>query len=423
MGIGVESSWGTPVTPTIFIELNSESLKKDIEPTHSEAIPAIYRDNDEFAQGGITISGDIEFEMRYEGMETLIKNAMGSVSTAEASTFVVSSSNKYFDFKEDGGSALVGTVAEATYPIGSSDAVSGSLCEAIKTALEATGSGTYSVSYSTTTQFVTIAVSGAVAATQFLWKTGTHGSDNTDDHIGTLLGFDDTADGASAASSVGTIQIQPVYTHTFSLADELPEGLTLEVDRDVTAFTFEGCKINTMDMNIEAAGFLKCSMGISGEDATTGSATSQTLPTSPLVVFSEGAVTYGGSSINVKSASFTLDNVLKTDRKFIGNRLIAEQQRDGKIDVTGTFSIDFESTDQYDDFVAATERALVLTFTSTSEIKTGQNYTITITFPKIRLTEAAPIPSNEGVINLDLPFRAYATDSSTREFNLVINNT
>jgi hypothetical protein len=44
---------------------------------------------------------------------------------------------------------------------------------------------------------VTISMGGSF---DLLWSTGTHGSGGTDQHIGTLLGFDDSADDASASS-------------------------------------------------------------------------------------------------------------------------------------------------------------------------------------------------------------------------------
>lgn len=47
----------------------------------------------------------------------------------------------------------------------------------------------------------TILSTGTVLS--LLWKTGTNGSDNTDTHIGTLLGFDDTADDTGTAATTG----------------------------------------------------------------------------------------------------------------------------------------------------------------------------------------------------------------------------
>lgn len=300
LGFGEESTYGTAVTPTKFIEMNTDGFTVEEERLHSEAVPGIYTDDDEVTQSAITVSGETEFEMRYEGMELLLKHAMGSVSTAED-------------------------------PLG-------------------------------------------------------------------------------------------VYTHTFTLADDLPTGLTFEVDRDVSAFTVEGGKINTMAFNIEQGGFLKGTIGIAGEDMSTGTATSPTLPTEPLIVFTQGAITYGGSSVLVTSANFTLNNNLKVDRRFIGSRMISEPQRSAKIDVTGAITIEFDAISQYTDFRNATSRALVLTFTSTTLITGTDYYTMTITFPIIKLTGGVPQIADAGPITLELPFKAYATDSTTREFSIALKN-
>jgi hypothetical protein len=421
IGLGEESEWGTSVVRTKFFEINSDGLVVEEDRLHSEAIPQVYSDINEVSQSNINAGGEVEAEIRYQGHELLFKHAMGSISTSEVASFVVSAANKYIDFKEDAGSELNATVAESTYIMGADDSVSGSLCEAIKTALESAGSGTYAVSFSTVTNKITIAVSGGASAVQFLWKTGTHGSDNTDDHIGTLIGFDDTADGSSVASDTGDNAVQPVYAHTFSLADELPTGLSVEIDRDSNGFLYAGGKINTMALTLEQGGFLMGTFGIVAKDQTTVSVTSATLPTSGLVNFSQGAIIYGGQSKDVTTFNFTLNNNLKTDRRFIGSRYIKEPKRSDKIDVSGTFTIEFESLTEYNNFRNFTSAILNLVFTGT-EIKAGYSYTMTINFPITKLTSGNPIISDEGPIMVELPFKAYATDSSSREFTLVLQN-
>ncbi len=61
-------------------------------------------------------------------------------------------------------------------------------------------SADYSVSYAESTGKYTISRSGG--NTSILWKTGVHGSDNTDTHLGTVIGFDDAADDSGAGSYV-----------------------------------------------------------------------------------------------------------------------------------------------------------------------------------------------------------------------------
>ncbi len=43
---------------------------------------------------------------------------------------------------------------------------------------------------------------------QIFWKTGTHGSDNADNHIGTVLGFDDSADSGTGYTKASDYQHQ-----------------------------------------------------------------------------------------------------------------------------------------------------------------------------------------------------------------------
>lgn len=424
LAFGSEGAWGTADTRDNFIELNSESVNKAIERIESEALPQIYMREDESTQGNISVEGEFEFEVRWEGAELLFKHAMGSVSTAEVDSFAVTATNKYIEFKEDGGSQLTATLSEATYDIGISSAVDGSLCKEIKTQLEAAGTGTYTVTCPTATQKVTIAVAGGAAAVQILWKTGTvHGSDNADTHAGTLLGWDDSADTASASSVTADNAIVPVYDHTFSLADDSAGGLSFEVDMDNDAKLVEGGMIQTMGFTLEQGALLKCSMGIIGEDLTNpGSITSPTLTTTELVSFVEGAIAFG-SSINVTSINFTLNNNWKTDRRFIGSRLISEPQRSGKIEVTGSFTMEYEDTTKFDDFVAGTSRSLTITCTDGTTIKTGFYRTLTITMAKAILTEATEKHSDHGIIMVECPFKAYATDGTTREFSMVLRNT
>lgn len=423
LGMGEESIYGTPVARTKFLEMSSDALAVTEERIHSGAIPSLFTDDDEVCKGAISVAGDMQFEMRFEGFELLLKHGMGGLASVEVATFIVTVSNQWFDFKEDAGAELNASISAGTYKMGSTDADAGTLCALIKTALELAGAGTYAVSFSNTTKKITIAVSGGATNVQFLWKTGTHGSDNLDTHIGTLIGFSDTADSTNTSSHTAGTSVVTAFDHTFTLTDDLPVGLTMEVDRDITAFIYDGCKVNTLGMSIDTGGFLLLNVGIIGQDETTGSVTSATLPTANLVCFVTGVVTYGGSTKNVKSANFTLNNNLSTDRRFIGSRTMSEPQRSAKIEVTGTMTIEFETTAEYDDFRNATSRTLVLTFTELTALKGTIYRTITVTFPIIKLTGKTPTISDAGVIMLELPFKAYATDSATREFNVVVRNT
>jgi len=416
LGFKSESVWGTPVTPTSFLELISGKMTKNIQDVLSKAIPKEYNVSGEHALGGIKAEGSFEHEVRYEGSEVLLLHAMGAVSTAEVASFTVSTGvNDKIDFTIGAG-ALAATVAAGTYKMGTTQATASSLCKAIYDAIVAAeGTGTYTVSFSTTTMKMTITRSAGTFT--MAWATGT----NTAISIKALIGY--TADDTGGLTYTSDSAVVPVYDHTFTLAQDLPTGLTCELDEDISAFTGEGGKIDSMNLGIEFNNYLKCAINAVFEDINYAAATAATLPTAPLATFAQGAVTWGGPAKSIISAKINLNNKLKKDIVVIGTRTILEPTRGGKREVTGSITVYFEATTEYDAFVAATAKAIVLTFTGvTSAIKTGFSYAMTITLPVCKHTGAPRNMGNEGPITLELPFRAEATDSSTKEMTIVVRN-
>lgn len=416
LGFKEESTWGVAVTPDHFLELVAGKVEKDIAQLHSGSIPKVYVPDTEMAQGMIKTTGEFEVEARYEGIELLLKHAMGAQADAEVASFIVTgSSNDRIDFNIGAGD-LVATITPGTYAAGLTQATAGSLCKAIYDAIVAAEAvGTYTVSFSATTKKFTITRSAGTFNVKF--ATGT----NVARSIGSLLGFAAT-DLTGALTYTSATAVTPIYSHTFTLADALPTGLTFELDEDISASTIVGGKINNLGLSIDTKGFLKAKVAVVAKDKTYAAATSpQTLPTAPLVLFHQGVLAYNGTTVGVENVEITLANKLKDDRAFIGSRLISEPMRNGKIEVTGKFTMEFLDNAAYDDFVAATSRSLTLTFTG-PVIKGALTYSITITLPKVKPTKVTPAIKDGGVIHVEVPFKAYATDSSTREMSIVVQN-
>lgn len=87
LGVGAETTWGTPVTPTKFLEFNSESL--GFEPTFLEPtglrVGTKYKRASRVRQSRKTVSGDIECEFATKGMGLLLKHMLGSALGAPVS--------------------------------------------------------------------------------------------------------------------------------------------------------------------------------------------------------------------------------------------------------------------------------------------------------------------------------------------------
>lgn len=101
----------------------------------------------------------------------------------------INSSNNKIDFTEDGGAEINITIPPGNYS-------TTSLATAIRTAMDAAGAKTYTVSLSSTNYKTTIAIDTGGGTFDLLWNTGA----NTAETIGSILGFIVTADSTASAS-------------------------------------------------------------------------------------------------------------------------------------------------------------------------------------------------------------------------------
>ncbi len=107
--------------------------------------------------------------------------------------------NDTIDFTENGGAQVSATLTPGTYPLGLTSAESGTLCALIKTQMQAVGGLVYTVTWSATTDELTISAATGVFVIKF--ATGTHTAKNAS----AVMGFsgNDTASGASCTGTVG----------------------------------------------------------------------------------------------------------------------------------------------------------------------------------------------------------------------------
>jgi hypothetical protein len=124
----------------------------------------------------------------------LLESLFGSVSNFYA-PMVVSALNDKLNFTDDDGT-VTATVAHGSYKTPQL------LAAAVTTAMNAAnGAKIATCSYNTVNGKFKIVSTGTVLT--LLWKTGANGSDNTDTHIGTLLGFSDAANNSGTAATTG----------------------------------------------------------------------------------------------------------------------------------------------------------------------------------------------------------------------------
>jgi hypothetical protein len=81
VGIGEESTYGTPVSRTRFYEVVDESLVEEIERVESKAIRSGRYTLHRWAAGVRRVKGDVTIELAPQGLGLLLKHCMGAVAT------------------------------------------------------------------------------------------------------------------------------------------------------------------------------------------------------------------------------------------------------------------------------------------------------------------------------------------------------
>lgn len=177
----------------------------------------------------------------------------------------VDSTNNKINFTDDTGTATA-TVPSKVYKNPHD------LARAIAAAMDtANAAVTHSCSYSNSTGKFTISATGTTLS--LLWKTGTNGSDNTDTHIGTLLGFSDAADNTGTAATTGytgasAITLTDSYTPSYDNVDPMV-AKNMEVLVGGSQSSYQSLCVQNFRARITNANtLLKCISAESGVEGT-----------------------------------------------------------------------------------------------------------------------------------------------------------
>jgi hypothetical protein len=175
---------------------------------------------------------------------------------------LIDATNANIDFSD--GSTQAAVVTQKTYKDPHE------LAAEIQSKMDAQSSDTITCTYSDDTGKFTIASDGVTFS--LLWKTGADGSDNDDTHIGTVLGFSDTADdtGATSYTSDSAFDKSAPYTPSYDASDPVAakNHLFYLGDQDDNV-CFEPTNVDVTISNTRSQRRSICSeSGISGSNIT-----------------------------------------------------------------------------------------------------------------------------------------------------------
>ena len=83
VGVGKETTWGTAVSPTIFLEFLDESIEKNIEPIKSGALVGDRFNKSLLLSGSIDIAGDFSIEVNPDNIGLLLGATLGAETTTQ----------------------------------------------------------------------------------------------------------------------------------------------------------------------------------------------------------------------------------------------------------------------------------------------------------------------------------------------------
>jgi hypothetical protein len=214
--------------------------------------------------------------------------------------------------------------------------------------------------------------------------------------------------------ALGAVATAGSFVHTCTMSDPFGLGLTLEVGRPgndgtVRAFTYAGCKINTLDLSVSVGELLSAEFGIIGTTAETiGSVTSASYGTGlELLHFAGAAITVAGTAYPCKDFSLSVNNGLTGDRYVLGSQIAQQPIASSMAEVTGSLVAEFVDATAYNRVVNATTAAIVATFTDSA------SKSITVTVPVARFDGDTPTVGGPDILDQTLNFKGLfnGTDS------------
>ena len=325
LGFAIETTAGTPVTPSQFVPLVDESIVATLGRLDSPAIIAGRRalDSDMWNGGNHDFAGDLGLELYTRGVTSLFRSMFGAVNTTGAGpythTFTPGDLSDDYLTVQVGRPSLDGTVNPFTY------------------------AGTSVTSWE-------LACTAGEIATLGL----------------SVVAMEEQAGSRSVSDGVTTNTDATVTSATAAFTDA-------DVGKRVTG---TGIPANATVASVTNATTIELSAVATatdtGVDITIGTAlATASLPTGlKPFKFNHGSVTAGGSALNVKAATIAGDNALNTDRRFIGSQAIAAALEAGQRAYTGTLDIEFNSLTEYERYVRGDELAIELAFTSGTDSAT-----------------------------------------------------
>lgn len=214
-----------------------------------------------------------------------------------------------------------------------------------------------------------------------------------------------------------------IGTHTCTLGSLTGKSLTAQVGKPtvtgVVPFTYAGAKVASWELSLSVDEIATLGLTLIAQTETTGTALeTATFITDAAAPFHyvQGAVNISEEGVCVREISIECDNQLTDDRRCIGQAFIDEPVEMGLRNPTGTMTLEFTSTEQYERYKLGTELSLALSLSASASAQTS----ITM---NVRYDGNTPETGGRDLVLQDVPYKAIGiTDDDSAITAVVVNS-
>lgn len=219
------------------------------------------------------------------------------------------------------------------------------------------------------------------------------------------------------------------YTHTATLSDNLPTGLSFYIDRDSTnnggdGARYYGCNIDKLTIRQAIEEVAEIEVSVVGSNWVMSTAETPTFPTLVQADWMNcTSISFNGATLDVKDFEFTLENELATDRYKLASNSIVGLGRKGPRKLSGKFSMERDSVNAHlivGDHYLQTGTAFTITYTWTNGLAAGALRSITVNANGI-ISKVEENAKDAGPIMLNVEWDGYATTSNNELTIVTIN--
>lgn len=217
-----------------------------------------------------------------------------------------------------------------------------------------------------------------------------------------------------------------IGTHTATIGTLYGKGLTMQIGKPTTTgsvipFTYAGVKVQSWTIAVEAGEIATLGLTLIAKSETTSTAlvtAAYSTDADKPFTYLHGAVSISGSSICVRSLEVSGENMLSDERICIGQDTIDEPVENDRREITGTATLEFTSTQQYQRYLDGTELPIVLTMSAS----TSASATLTM---NCRYDGVTPAVEGRDLVVVEVPFKVIGTTAGgdSGGITAVIRNT